>query len=973
MHRVPISGFGKIWSKFAVLAITPLLITAASQGQTIPNPSFEANNFEVWPGFIIDNTPITGWTSNFDSGVGLNPAGGSSQFADNGEIPDGNNVAFITVGSTLSTTISGLTSGTTYTVTFRANAMSAQVPVARVSIDDQEELGVAVYSVGETRPYAYLAFEFEAAAASQTLTVFNDTAADDTLLVDDFSIAPSEGKWSVDAWTGDADSGVEASYVYTHAYNFGSASSPVINGVEFTGVAGANPAVTNEFSTVLFPNTFAGDVNTVTGNSSALATDFVYSGADVVAGTYQSINILGLTPGTEYVATVYTVAFDAPTPAIRWATFSVGEDHLTVNQDQLGNDSGLRISYRYIADANGSATFNIAPVNPVNVSIHVYGFSNRENVNRDLAPSISVEPFDATVAQGLPVDMTVAATGFPSPTFQWRLNGENIAGATSATYSIAQASAQNAGLYDVVVSNSLGSVTSRAARLTVGVPMNNPSFEADAFASWPGYSGENPGDANTPPGPNTPITGWTESDLAGSGINPIANGSSPFADNGIIPHGKQAAFIQSLGMDGSIAQTVSGLAANAQYYLHYYENARTGAGVPSIEVQLNGATIVPTHPVAPVGGGNLYREVYSDVFTAAGTSAELVFIKSGPEGADTTALLDNVAIVPVEPGTAPRIVSNPQPLLMSAGSSATFSARFIGSLPATYQWLKDGSPIAGATSATLTLNNVQSSDEANYALRITNSAGEATSAVARLTVAVPGVFGTGLDANGELLAAGEIDPHYTITTSPDVDFPGPDAAVLNDAWPVQAGVWVVHGPDSKWIAPQADQAVGNAPGDYVYRTTFDLTGYDPTRIQLVGAWAVDNAGTDILVNGTSTGITSGGFSSLTPFTITSGLVAGMNTVDFLVNNAPTAATPEAPNPSGLRVDLRAIAVTQSSEVELQIARSGTELSISWAPAAAGSTLESAPSVTGPWTEVANASNPYTATATGTAMFFRVTQ
>ncbi len=83
-------------------------------------------------------------------------------------------------GSTLSTTISGLTPGTTYAVDVRANAMSAQAPVARVSIDDQEELGVTVYSVGETRPYAYLAFEFEAAAASQTLTVFNDTAADDT-------------------------------------------------------------------------------------------------------------------------------------------------------------------------------------------------------------------------------------------------------------------------------------------------------------------------------------------------------------------------------------------------------------------------------------------------------------------------------------------------------------------------------------------------------------------------------------------------------------------------------------------------------------------------------------------------------------------------------------------------------------------------------------------------------------------------
>ena len=61
--------------------------------------------------------------------------------------------------------------------------------------------------------------------------------------------------------------------------------------------------------------------------------------------------------------------------------------------------------------------------------------------------------------------------------------------------------------------------------------------------------------------------------------------------------------------------------------------------------------------------------------------------------------------------------------------------------------------------------------------RITNSAGEVTSAAARLTVAVPGVFGTGLNDKGELLAAGETDPHYTITTSPDSEFPGPTAAV----------------------------------------------------------------------------------------------------------------------------------------------------------------------------------------------------
>ena len=84
-------------------------------GQTIPNPSFEANSFTTYPGYISVNAPITGWTANPADEVGLNPAGGQSPFADNGAIPDGTNVAFIQAGSavdsqqgSLSTTISGL-------------------------------------------------------------------------------------------------------------------------------------------------------------------------------------------------------------------------------------------------------------------------------------------------------------------------------------------------------------------------------------------------------------------------------------------------------------------------------------------------------------------------------------------------------------------------------------------------------------------------------------------------------------------------------------------------------------------------------------------------------------------------------------------------------------------------------------------------------------------------------------------------
>jgi hypothetical protein len=281
-----------------------LLLCQSAPAQTIPNAGFEANTFATAPGYISDNSAITGWTASVDTGAGLNPAGGSSDFADNGAVPEGNNVAFITGGTSLSTTITGLTSGRTYRVTLRANATTNQVPTLRALIDSNEVLALSVYTVGETRPYTYIAFEFAATGSTANLEILNDAFSDQTLLIDDVRVAESSGRWSVDAWTGDADSGVDSSFVYTHAYNFGSSGGAVINGVPFTGVAGANPRVPDKFSTVQFGNVFNGDVNNITGGSSALARDFIYNGANVVSGTYQSITLTNLTPGAEYVLTV---------------------------------------------------------------------------------------------------------------------------------------------------------------------------------------------------------------------------------------------------------------------------------------------------------------------------------------------------------------------------------------------------------------------------------------------------------------------------------------------------------------------------------------------------------------------------------------------------------------------------------------------------------------------------------------------
>jgi hypothetical protein len=87
------------------------------------------------------------------------------------------------------------------------------------------------------------------------------------------------------------------------------------------------------------------------------------------------------------------------------------------------------------------------------------------------APSITGQPRSLTVTNGDPASFMVTASGSPAPAYKWRKNGTNLNGATLATYSILSTTTNDAGAYDVVVSNSSGSVTSSPpAILTVLVP-----------------------------------------------------------------------------------------------------------------------------------------------------------------------------------------------------------------------------------------------------------------------------------------------------------------------------------------------------------------------------------------------------------------------------------------------------------------------------------------------------------------------
>jgi autotransporter-associated beta strand protein len=83
----------------------------------------------------------------------------------------------------------------------------------------------------------------------------------------------------------------------------------------------------------------------------------------------------------------------------------------------------------------------------------------------------------------------------------------------------------------------------------------------------------------------------------------------------------------------------------------------------------------------------------------------------------------------------PVIVTQPQSVVAVMGGSAVFTVGVNPTPTLTYQWLKDGLPIAGANGPTLTINGVQGADIGGYSVVVSNAAGTVTSDTATLSIA----------------------------------------------------------------------------------------------------------------------------------------------------------------------------------------------------------------------------------------------
>jgi hypothetical protein len=160
---------------------------------------------------------------------------------------------------------------------------------------------------------------------------------------------------------------------------------------------------------------------------------------------------------------------------------------------------------------------------------------------------------------------------------------------------------------------------------------------------------------------------------------------------------------------------------------------------------------------------------------------------------------------------------------------------------------------------------------------------------------IPGLFNTGVNNAGVPLADDSLEQHYTLVSQPN----SYSANVIRNSHGGPIPPWIPDDGVSAWISPADASTV--ALGTYDYRLTFDLLGTLPATASISGKWATDNSG-EILINGASTGNTSFDLTSFTPFSITIGFVAHLNTLDFVVDNTNCASF-GCFNPSGVRVEL----------------------------------------------------------------------
>ena len=393
-----------------------------------------------------------------------------------------------------------------------------------------------------------------------------------------------------------------------------------------------------------------------------------------------------------------------------------------------------------------------------------------------LPPTILTQPSNQVVYVGFPATFSVSASGNTPLSYQWKLEGTNLPGATSTLLTLASVQTNQAGNYTVLVTNAFGSALSSNAVLTVNSISSCDPPPSGLTSWWPGennaldFAGTNNGvlegdiaftngevgqafwytnanadvripasaSLNVGTGSGLTVDAWINCSTISQSM-PIFEWNNNGASYGVHFYmfsggSLYANVLDNLG-GAHIFQTAAGLiASNTFYHVALTFNKATGVAA----MYCNGV-LVKQSTVGTITPQTSYSLYLGQRPLTAGATYTFAGILDEPT-------LYNRALSATEiegiysAGTAgkcvpvPIVITQPVNQNVPAGSNATFSVSAGGSLPLAYQWLFAGTNIAWATNSSLTITNAQLTNDGIYAVVITNSYGTALSSNAVLQV-----------------------------------------------------------------------------------------------------------------------------------------------------------------------------------------------------------------------------------------------